>query len=93
MALAHFTTSSPTVEHTPPRVSDEELAADEIYAREDEIHELHEARVDATEIHKVLEKGGKVLGAQGKAKVSVADIDDDTIGTAACSIFEIRHKM
>lgn len=43
----------------------------EIDDQEDVIRELHEARVETKEIYKVLQKEGKVLGEEGKSKVSM----------------------
>lgn len=46
----------------------------EIDDQEYVIRDLHEARVGTKEIYKVLEKEGKVLGEDGKSKVSMGFI-------------------
>lgn len=68
--LAHHTTGSGTEEHPPPREFENELTREEIRQREDLIRELDEAGVVTTEIHKILQKGGKRLGEQGQQMVS-----------------------
>lgn len=58
-------------EHPCRRNFDNELTMAEIDDQEDVIRELHEARVGTKENYKVLEKKGKVLGEDGKSKVSM----------------------
>ena len=55
----------------------------EIDDQEEVIRELHEARVGTKEIYKVLEKDGKVLGEEGKSKVSMGFV----VCAGACLLY------